>query len=78
MATVEALEERLAAVEAEVRRLRDQRENHRAGVIGRTNPELINEMFGIFADDPLFERMVQRMEAERERERREAEAEDAG
>ena len=47
----------------------------RYGVVGRTNPELLESMFGCFADDPAFERVVKFMEDERAREREEAERE---
>ena len=47
----------------------------RYGVVGRTNPELLESMFGCFANDPAFERVVQFIENERAREREEAERE---
>jgi hypothetical protein len=75
MATVETLEERIAALEAEMRSVKAQINGTRYGVTGKTNPQLIAEMFGVFADEPMFDRMVRRMEEERERERREAEQE---
>lgn len=69
-------EERLAALEAEVvhikAQLRGEPYSERPGVIGRTNPEQIEKLFGHAANSPLAEQVWQDIEAEREREREEA------
>jgi hypothetical protein len=65
-------EERLAALEAEVARLRATVEGERPGVIGKTRPDFLDTMVGIHANSPHFEEVVRRIETERERERAEA------
>lgn len=74
MATIE---ERLAEVEAQVAQLMRQTAPavRRPGVTGKTNPQVIEELFGVFANDPHFDRVVQTIEENRARERREAEME---
>ena len=47
----------------------------RLNVIGTTDPRLIEEMIGIFAESPNFDEVMRSIEAERERERHEAERE---
>jgi hypothetical protein len=71
MATA-STEERLAALEAEVARLRAVVTGERPGVIGRTRPDFLDTMFGIHANSAAFEEMTREIEAERERERDEA------
>ena len=39
-------------------------------VTGRTNPEVLEEMFGVFADSPHAREVLDTIAAERERERR--------
>lgn len=71
MATA-TIEERLAALEADMARLKAQAPAERYGVIGRTNPQAIEAMFGQSAGDALAEAVWQEILAEREREREEA------
>ena len=49
---------------------RETATGERYGVVGRTNSELLESMFGCFANDPAFERVVQFMADERARARR--------
>jgi hypothetical protein len=70
------IEERLAAVEAELARLTMRLEGQPEGIIGRTNLKLIEEMFGVFSDSPLFDSVMRTIEENRERERQEAERAD--
>lgn len=67
-------EERIVALQAEVVRLKAEAaaKGERYGVIGRTNPKIIEEMFGVFANDPEAEAVQRFIEEEREREREEA------
>ena len=65
-------EERIAALEAEVARLRAKLEEQRPNVTGRTSPDFLDTMVGIHANSPAFEEVTRRIEAEREREREEA------
>jgi hypothetical protein len=70
-------EERFAALEAEVARLRAKVEGQhdkgqRPNVTGRTRPDFLDTMVGIFANSPAFEEVTRAIEAEREREREEA------
>ena len=65
-------EERFAALEAEVARLRERVEGQPFDLRGRTSPDFLDTMIGIFADDPVFEEVTQGVEADRERERAEA------
>ncbi len=71
----QSIEERVAALEADMRQVKSQTSTQRAGVWGTTQPERIDEMFGIFAADPLFDRMVERMRTQREIEQQAAETE---
>ncbi len=66
------LEERLAALEQEVARLRTRVEGKRPETIGRTRPDFLDTMVGIHADSPLFEEVVHSLAAEREREQEDA------
>ena len=72
--TTTTVEERIAAIQADVARLKAQAEakGERYGVIGRTNPKVIAEMFGVFANDPDAEAVFKSIEDAREREREEA------
>jgi hypothetical protein len=70
-------EERFAALEAEVARLRAKVEGqHDKGqhpnVTGRTRPDFLDTMFGIHANSPDFKEVTCRIMEEREREREEA------
>ena len=65
-------EERVAALEAEVARLRAKIEGQRPGVTGRTSPDFLDTMFGIHANSPDFAEVTRRIMAEREQEREEA------
>ena len=64
-----ATEERLAAVEAEIAQIKSELRSSRPGVIGRTNPKLIAELWGHSANDPQAELVWRAIEAEREAER---------
>ena len=64
------LEERVAALEKKLAALSEVSER-RLGVTGRTNPEVLEEMFGVFADSPHAGAVLDTIAAERERERRE-------
>ncbi len=66
------MEERLAALEAEVTRLRIRVAGLPPDTRGRTSPDFLDTMVGIFADDPIFEEVNREVEAVRERERVEA------
>ena len=66
------LEERFAALEAEVARLRLILEEQRPPVSERTRPDFLDTMIGIHANSPAFEEVTCRIQEEREREREEA------
>lgn len=70
MATV--MEERFAALEAEVAWLRTRVEGQQSDVQERTSPDFLRSMVGIHADSPAFEEVTRKIEEEREREREEA------
>jgi 7,8-dihydro-6-hydroxymethylpterin-pyrophosphokinase len=70
MATV--MEERFAALEAEVARLRNRVEEQYSDVPRRTSPDFLNSMIGIHANSSAFEEVTRQIEQEREREREEA------
>ncbi len=72
MATETITEERFAALEAEVARLRAQVEGQRPSGSGRTSPDFLDTMVGIHADSPAFEEVTRQLQTEREREREEA------
>ncbi len=82
MAAGSIFEERFAALEAEVARLRIKLEEPRSRVSERTSPDFLDTMIGIHADSPAFEEVTRQLQAERERERAEARrllaAEEAG
>ncbi|MBB6050827.1 hypothetical protein [Armatimonas rosea] len=65
-----SLEERVTALEKKLAALSEASER-RLGVTGRTNPEVLEEMFGVFADSPHAREVLDTIAAERERERRE-------
>lgn len=67
-------EEYLAEVQAKVVRLKAEAQvrGERYSVIGRTNPQRIDELFGVFANDPEAQAVEKVIEAEREKEREEA------
>lgn len=72
MAAETILEERFAALEAEVARLRLKLEAQPSRVPERTSPDFLDTMVGIHADSPAFEEVTRRIQEEREREREEA------
>jgi len=80
MAAETILEERFAALEAEVARLRIKLEEQLPRVSVRTSPDFLDTMIGIYADSPAFEEVTRRIEQERQREeaRRLLETEDRG
>ncbi len=51
---MQALEERVAFLEKEVRRLQTQIMRHAGAVSGRTAPDFLARFSGIFGDDPTF------------------------
>jgi hypothetical protein len=63
------LEERVTALEKEMEKVKALRSRVRYGVTGRTNPQLIETLFGVFANDPEAEEVAHAIAAERERER---------
>jgi hypothetical protein len=65
-------EERIVALEAEVARIKAQLRGERSGVIGRTNPQLIEEILARRTPDPLVDRVWEKILAEGERGREEA------
>lgn len=72
MAIETILEERFAALEAEVARLRMKLEEARPPVSKRTSPDFLDTMIGIHANSPAFEEVARRIQEEREREREES------
>ncbi len=66
------MEERFAALEAEVARLRTRIEGRSNRVAGQTSHDFLDTMIGIHANSPAFEEVTRRLEEERERERVEA------
>lgn len=73
MATNETLQERVAALENEVSRLRWELAHSKGRVSGRTAPDFLEQFAGIFANDPAFEEFTQYMEERAQTERAEAE-----
>lgn len=71
MATPAITEERLAALEAEVAQIKAQLRGERYGVIGRTNPQQIEEILAHSTPDELDDAVWRSIEAEREQEREE-------
>jgi hypothetical protein len=65
------VEERLADLEARVAAM-ERGGSSRPGVTGRTNPEVLEELFGIFRDDPYAQQVLDEVEREREQERQQA------
>ncbi len=51
---MQALEERVAVLEAELRRLQAQVMRQTDAVSGRTAPDFLTRFSGIFGDDPTF------------------------
>jgi len=58
MNATQELEDRLSALEDEVRRLRMQVSGEQGAVSGRTAPDFLERFVGIFADDPTFDEAV--------------------
>ena len=58
MTTGQDLEERVALLEAEVRRLQAQVARGAGAVSGRTAPDFLEQFSGIFANDPTFDEAV--------------------
>lgn len=56
--TTLSLEERVAALEVEVSRLRFKAAQASGAVMGRTAPDFLDRVFGILADDPTFDEAV--------------------
>ena len=71
MATETVLEERFAALEAEVARLRKKLEEPSFRTSERTSPDFLDTMIGIHADSPAFEEVTRQIQEAREREREE-------
>jgi hypothetical protein len=67
-------EERIRTLEAEVERLKARMDEPRAGVVGKTRPDFLENFTGIFATDPDFEAMDRVIQEERREERRRAAA----
>jgi hypothetical protein len=65
-------EERIRHLEADVEWLKAQVSPQRPGVVGKTHPSFLETCVGIFADDPFFEEMDQKIQQEREKERQQA------
>ena len=59
----------MAALVAKVAAL--ERGSTRPGVTGRTNPQLLEELFGVFANSPHAQQVLSDIERGRERERTE-------
>ena len=73
MAIETILEERFAALEAEVARLRMKLEEPLLRHVSeRTNPDFLDTMIGIHENSPAFEEVTNWIQIEREREREEA------
>jgi hypothetical protein len=66
------IEERVALLEEKMAALTDEKALGRPGVTGRTNPQALEELFGVFSKSPQAQEVLDSIEAERERERREA------
>lgn len=71
MATA-TLEERVTELEREMAQVKARNNGARYGVTGKTNPQLIEKMFGIFANDPEAEEVARNVAEERERDREQA------
>ena len=67
MAAETVLEERFAALEAEVARLRMKLEEQCPRVSERTSTDFLDTMIGIHADSPAFEEVTRQIQEERER-----------
>ncbi|MBC7808906.1 MAG: hypothetical protein H7145_22460 [Akkermansiaceae bacterium] len=70
MATETTLEERVAALEAEVAAMKQNKSlRDLPHVVGRTAPDFLDRYFGIYAGNKTAEEVLTKIEAERERER---------
>ena len=69
-------EERIRHLEADVEWLKAQVSPQRPGVVGKTHPDFLETFVGIFAADPYFEEMDQKIQQEREKERQQAKLSD--
>ena len=69
-------EERIRHLEADVEWLKAQVSPQRPGVVGKTHPDFLETCVGIFADDPYFEEMDQKIQQAREEERQQAKQSD--
>ncbi len=58
MDTTQNVEDRLSALEKEVRQLRLQVAQEQGAASGRTAPDFLDRFAGIFADDPTFDASV--------------------
>lgn len=65
MATA-TIEERLAALEAEVAQIKAQRNGERPGVIGRTRADFLQNYTRRSANSPMFDEVMAAVAAERE------------
>lgn len=67
------LEERVAALEAEVAAIKQNRSlRDLPHVIGRTAPDFLDRFYGMYENDEMAERVLKRIEGARDREREEA------
>ncbi|MES2464549.1 MAG: hypothetical protein V4671_28640 [Armatimonadota bacterium] len=74
---MQTTEERLAALEQEMAAVKQQLNRERAGVIGRTRPDFLQNYTRRSTNSPLFDEVAQAIQAEREKEREAAQS-DAG
>ena len=66
------LQERRASLAQDIADIQEQYKNQLPAAIGRTSPDFLEKYTGMFAGDPLFEKMLHGIEERRERERQEA------
>ena len=66
---MQTMEERLAALEQEMAAVKQQLNRERAGVIGRTRPDFLQNYTRRSANSTLFDEVAQAVQAERDKER---------